>query len=195
MERFLFNNVGKINLLNFSGATRCTYLLSLRMGIYGKIFWHLTDWTFLKNLSLSKKKELLLKQPAPDIEEEVKLNIDILVSLQKVKHLTPDQLTLKNVTDSILKVLEDEYTDYWMEKMQISILQFYQKLVHEDQNMLLSGLDGDIPDKAFYHLSVSWLVDLRSKEGSFGPDIIWLDSDFLNRNMNLMWNGKQNCNI
>jgi len=106
------------------------------------------------------------------------LNIDILVSIQKVKHLIPDQLTLKNVTESILKVLEDEYTDYWMEKMQISILQFYQKLVHEDQNMILSGLDGDIPDKAFYHLSVSWLVDLRSKEGSFGPDIIWLDSDF-----------------
>ena len=65
------------------------------------------------------------------------MNIDILVSLQKAKHLTPDQLTLKNVTESILKVLEDEYTDYWMEKMQISILQFYQKLVHEDQNMIL----------------------------------------------------------
>lgn len=178
MESLVLKNAGEESLSRFAAMIRCVYILSLRMGVYGKVFWHITDWQIVKKQTLTGKRILLLQKPVSELLEDTQECFDILDSLRKIKHLNPKQIILRSRAESKLKMLEDRYIDYQLENTRVENLKFYQDLVHQDPNLYLSFLQTEDVNEPFKTGSMSWMVDLRSPEGTLGPDILWLEPDF-----------------
>jgi hypothetical protein len=178
METVLFNNVKESSFRKFEVLVRCSYVLCQRMGVFGQIYWHMTDWEVFKKLSPVVRKEMFLKNASTDLMatyKEANRKKDIY---RKVKHLSPQQLLTVHKLDDILATVEKLFIREMLEKVQYEGLAFYQALANEDPGLLLGFLSGDDEKHDFAKGKTSWLLNLAENSTEYGPDIFWFGQEF-----------------
>lgn len=192
METVLFHNVKESSFRKFSVLMRCAYILSQKMGVFGQIFWHITDWEIFNKLHPAVRKEMFLKNANTDLLATYKEANRKRDTYRKIKHLSPQQLMTVHKLDDILVRIEKLFMREMQDLVQQETLAWYQKLLDEDPGLQMGFLSGDNEKSDFAIGKTSWLLNLGEKCTEFGSDVFWFGQEFFQPEMgfHVVWTDK-----